>query len=83
MVKIEDANKDNVLLMNNLLDVDDLLEVKIYLGNTNEHIIKVAKVIKIYDKIKYNMLLCDVETKNKLHYYTCINQYKQNNAIFY
>lgn len=83
MVRIENVNKYNVLIADHLLNIDDLLEVKVYLSNTDEHIIKIAKVAKIYDKNKYNMLLCDIETKTKEHYYTCINQYKDSKAIYY
>lgn len=83
MVKLENVNKDNVLITDELLTVDDLLEVKIYIGNTTEHFVKVGKVIKVYDKNKYNMLLCQIESKTKVHYYTCVNQIKGTRAIFY
>lgn len=75
---------DMFVIKNKLIDVNDIINVKVYIGSTNRHyIIKPAVVYKIYDKGKYIMALCNIKTKENCIYRTCVTQIKQNLALYY
>lgn len=75
---------DAFVIKNKLIDINDIVNVKVYIGSTNRHyVIRPAVVNKIYDKGKYIMALCNIKTKNGYIYHTCVTQVKQSLALYY
>lgn len=48
--------------------------MQIIISGVHEHINRPSKVIKIYRKEKYNMVLVSYKTKSKIKLYTCLKQ---------
>lgn len=72
------------IIKNKLIEINDIINVKVYVGSTNNHyIIKPAIVNKIYDKGKYIMILCQLKTSKNITYNTCVTQNKLNLALYY
>lgn len=72
------------IIKNKLIEINDIINVKVYIGSTNTHyIIKPAIANKIYDKGKYIMILCQLKTSKNIIYNTCVTQYKSNLALYY
>lgn len=56
-----------------LLRVGDTIDANYYVG-AHEHITRKSKVVRVYRKDKYNMLLVGHKTKSKKIIYTCLKQ---------
>lgn len=68
------------LKSNTLKNIGDHLVMKIYIGQTDS-IIKEGIIENIYDKGKYNMLLCRFRGKGGDIYHSCAIQYKESLII--
>lgn len=66
---------------NSLKIIGDKLIMKVYIGQ-NDSIVKEGLIIKIYDKGKYNMLLCRFKSKKGSIYHSCAIQFKESLLIY-
>lgn len=65
----------------NLKLIGDKLIMKVYIGQ-NDSIVKEGTIIDIYDKGKYNMLLCRFKGKKGGIYHSCAIQFKDTLLIY-
>ena len=65
---------------NSLKIIGDKLIMKVYIGQ-NDSIVKEGLIIKIYDKGKYNMLLCRFNGKKVSIYKSCAIQFRESFLI--
>lgn len=65
----------------NLKLVGDKLIMKVYIGQ-NDSIVKEGTIIDMYDKGKYNMLLCRFKGKKGSIYHSCAIQFKDTLLIY-
>lgn len=61
--------------------IGDNIIMKVFIGQ-NDSIVKEGTIINIYDKGKYNMLLCRFKGKRGDIYHSCANQFKETLLIF-
>lgn len=76
MAQIEDATSNEVKAeQSKMFKVGDLVNANYYIG-VHERITRPSKVLKVYNKEKYNMLLVEYKTKSKIKLRTCLKQLK-------
>ena len=62
--------------------IGDQVTMKVYVGQ-NDSIIKTGIIVNIYDKGKYNMLLCKFKSKKGNNcYYSCTTQMKDSYVLY-
>lgn len=81
--KIENKKEEKYIELKstNLKLVGDKLIMKVYIGQ-NDSIVKEGTIIDMYDKGKYNMLLCRFKGKKGSIYHSCAIQFKDTLLIY-
>lgn len=64
-----------------LKSIGDSLIMKVFIGQ-NDSIVKEGKIVNVYDKGRYNMLLCRFKGKRGDIYHSCAIQFKETLLIY-